>query len=31
LYTPPVTPWESDAPEVAELTRKGGKSLRSVW
>ncbi len=28
--TPPVTPWESTAPEVAEPTRKGGRSPRSV-
>ncbi len=26
-----VTPWESSAPEVAALTRKGGRSPRSVW
>ncbi len=29
LYTPPVTPWESVAPEVVELTRKGGRRPRS--
>ncbi len=29
LYTPPVTPWKSVAPEVVELTRKGGRCPRS--
>ncbi len=28
LYTPPVTPRKSVVPEVAELTRKGGRHLR---
>ena len=29
LVHTPVTPWESVAPEMAELTLRGGRSLRS--
>ncbi len=29
LYTPPVTPWESVAPEVGSLTF--GRALTTVW
>ncbi len=31
LVHTPVTPWELTAPEVAEPTRKGGRSPRSGW
>ena len=29
LYTPPVTPWESEMPEVGDLTKEGAAEGRS--
>ncbi len=30
MYTPPVTPWEWDVPEVASLTSESSVSLKEV-